>query len=59
MSQPMLITAPLFPTSLRGWQASYRAEKGMATPAPASVERLRLVRRKRRSRLSPEARPHN
>jgi hypothetical protein len=52
----MLITAPLFPTSLRGWQASYRAEKGPATTAAAPVERLRLVRRKRRGRPSLDAR---
>jgi hypothetical protein len=54
-----LNTTPLFQTSLRSWQAAWRAEKGQAAdpPAPATPTLHRLGRFKRRTRRTPEAHP--
>ncbi len=52
-------TTPLFQTSLRSWQAAWRAEKGQAAdrPAPGTPALHRLGRFKRRTRRTPEAHP--
>ncbi len=59
MSQPSLNTTPLFPTSLRRWQAAWRAEKGHSDPeaaaerTPVAVRPQRFKRRNRRSADKP------
>ena len=52
MSEISLSTAPLFRTSLRSWQANYKARHGQAAAGEQSAEpRLqRLSRPKRRVR---------
>jgi hypothetical protein len=63
MSPPVMNTTPLFQTSLRDWQAAWRAERGQA--AESATPRLtagtpalhRLGRLKRRTRRHAEARP--
>jgi hypothetical protein len=58
MSEPVLNTTPLFQTSLRDWQAAWRAEKGLSNPrpAPGTPAPQRLGRFKRRARRQPDAR---
>jgi hypothetical protein len=59
MSQPSLNTNPLFPTSLRRWQAAWRAEKGLSdgeTERPTvAVRPQRFKRRNRRAAEKPAA----
>ncbi len=59
VNTPTLNTTPLFQTSLRSWQAAWRAEKGQSSDRPASgMQPLhRLGRLKRRVRRQPDARP--
>jgi hypothetical protein len=59
MSQLPLNTTPLFPTSLRRWQAAWRAEKGPsdqeAERPPVAVRPQRFKRRNRRPADKPVA----
>jgi hypothetical protein len=59
MSQPVINTTPLFQTSLRSWQAAWRAERGQADGRPAAGPPAlhRLGRLKRRPRRPAEVRP--
>jgi hypothetical protein len=59
MAETVLNTTPLFQTSLRSWQAAWRAGKGQSSdqPAPGTPALHRLGRFKRRLRRTPEARP--
>jgi hypothetical protein len=56
-----LNTTPLFQTSLRSWQAAWRAEKGQSGDRPTQETPLlhRLGRLKRRARRQPDARPRD
>jgi hypothetical protein len=47
MAQPTLNTTPLFQTSLRDWQASWKASRGQDRTAPGAVA-ARLGRLSRR-----------
>jgi hypothetical protein len=50
MSQPTLNTTPLFQTTLRQWQAEWKANHSAASGAPATAPR-RLVGLGRSNRL--------
>jgi hypothetical protein len=58
MSETERNTIPLFQTSLRSWQAAWRAEKGQSgdRPAAPTPPLHRLGRFKRRVRRPPDAR---
>ena len=53
MSQSRSLTTPLFRTSLRDWQAQFKAKQAEATPAPADpaapprVKRLAARKKKK------------
>lgn len=61
MTETELNTTPLFQTSLRSWQAAWRAEKGQSADRPAAPTPAlhRLGRLKRRVRRPQEARPRD
>jgi hypothetical protein len=61
MSETALNTTPLFQTSLRSWQAAWRAEKGQSGDRPqgGTPPLSRLGRFKRRTRRVPDARPQD
>jgi hypothetical protein len=61
MSETELNTTPLFQTSLRSWQAAWRAEKGQSGDRPAVLTPAlhRLGRLKRRVRRPPDVRPRD
>jgi hypothetical protein len=56
MSQPELITTPLFQTSLREWQAQWKGNQGQPNTLGSDSHRTRPGRYARRSRR-PVARP--
>jgi hypothetical protein len=53
MSQPRSLTSPLFRTSLRDWQAEFKAKQAEAAPAPVDptapprVKRLAARKKKK------------